>query len=224
MSQNVHFPDTQHSWISWKLQLGVEGREEVMRHIMGVYALPLQSFVPRAFPWIREEPMEIVCGFFSSRVDNPAYLQRWHESGLRLRTWLMKGCSYYCREHHRTQARLRTGKDLPDRAHGGDDPVREYERSVACCIIRSALVEGAQMCEAQGLTSHWKLFLGHHRDGAPYTDLVRDLGVTPGRAAVMARTASKRFADSLRRLLRRDGVSEEELASEMRSLLEALSR
>ena len=222
MSRDI-FPSTYQSWIGRKLAEGPDARAELNRHIMDVYARPLEIyFRGHTDRWLGE-PKEVVAGFFADRLAREDFLDDWHRSGLRLRRWLMNAFSFYLAELRRSRRRSRTAGAIPD-DHAGPsgNPYAAIDQAFAESITHEALDIAQQQCAEQGLEPHWGVFLRHYYYGQTYDRAGADFGVTAARAAVMSRTAARRFRSALRELLGRDGVNPEELDDEIRSLLEVM--
>src|SRR5882672_12709738 len=100
MDKKDVFPRTLGTWIGRKLQEGKAGRAEVNRHLMSVYAWPLQVYFRGSSDRWLGEPEDIVQGFFADRLDREEFLPGCQESGLRLRRWLMNGFCFYLKELH----------------------------------------------------------------------------------------------------------------------------
>jgi len=87
-------------------------------------------------------------------------------------------------------------------------------------LVRQAMVEATETCRAKNQEAHWNLFVRHMLHGRPYAEVAAEFGVTPGRAAVMNRTAEQHLKAAVRTLLERDGIPAERIDEEIRSLLE----
>ena len=217
------FPRTAATWIAAKLGDGENGRAEINRHVMSVYAWPLEVyFLGCADRWVGEAG-DVVRGFLASRLGREGFFQDWQQSGLRLRRWLMNAFSYYLHELRRERKKGARVVDLPaDLPADAEDPSEAMDRAFAVSIVRAAMERAAEACEAQGLTPHWHVFLNHFFHGKAYGEFARFFGVDPARAAVMARTASQKFQSALRELVARDGATEEEIDQDLGALLEAV--
>ena len=60
----------------------------------------------------------------------------------------------------------------------------------------------------------------HYHEGQRYDALAGEFGVSAARAAVMARTATRKFRSALRELVARDGAAPGDVEEEIRALLE----
>lgn len=223
MTQNTkqdHFPPTRTDYIDRELGGGCQGRLNVNRHIMEAYAFPLTVYFRGTKDHWIGEPDEIVQGFFADRLARADFFDNWKSSGKRLRHWLINGFCFYLKERHRANRR-------DSKATGEmDDPVTEsriaedMDRAWVMGLVRGALTEARALCDAQGLAEHWRIFEDHFYRGRSYERIEIESGIEPKRAAVMARTAARKFKQKLRELVRQDGVGEESIESEIRGLLE----
>ncbi len=216
MAKNV-FPQTMRTWIAGELGKGEPGRAAVNNHVMSVYLWPLQVYFLGTSYRSFGEPEDIVQGFFADRLARPTFFDQWQESGLPLRRWLMNAFCFYLKEIT-PSGRKSTDVDRHDVAH--DPAESKYLGAFVGEIVRTALREAHEACELQGLHDHWAIFIAHHYQDRPYESLEKEFGVTSARAAVMARTAARKFRDAVRDVLIRDGVGEESVDEEIRDLLE----
>lgn len=223
MAQRDIFPTTQRTWIDVALDRTVEGRQAVNHHIMSVYAHPLRVYcLGTAARWLGE-PEDVVAGFFADRLARDGFLDDWQRSGLRLRRWLMNAFSFYLSEEQRRRRRDRRMTELQsDHDAMSDAPERLVDRAFGESIVIQAMRLAQVECAAQGLESHWSIFVRHAYAGERYDLIATDVGLTPARAAVMARTAARHFRKAIRELLQSDGATERDVDDEIRTLLEAV--
>lgn len=209
------------TWIALRMSDGVEGRNEVNRHIMAVYDWPLRVyFMGTSERWLGE-PDDIVGGFFADRLSRSEFLHEWRASGMRLRRWLMNAFCFYLMEMRRARARDRRAGELehePIVFNGS--PEAAVDRAFRVSLVREALRVAQESCEDSGLASHWNIFVAHYLSGRDYADLSKEFVVTPERAAVMARTAARKFRAAVRELLAGDGTPDQEVDQEILSLIE----
>jgi len=215
------FPSTMRTWIDRALDRDDEGRLEVNRHIMKTYAWPLKVYYLGTNSRWLGEPDDIVHGFFAARLQREDFLPAWRESGMRLRRWLMNGFCYYLMEIRRERKKGQTPIEQAEEPMTfAGDPMLEVDRAAVVAFVRQALELAAEQCEQEGLADHWEIFLRHHNEDAPFKTLAADFGVDAARAAVMARTAGRKFKAALRDVLARDGVKPQDIDSEIQALLE----
>lgn len=213
------FPATMLSWIDARLRDGADGRQDVNRHIMTVYAFPLRVyFMGTRDRWLGE-PEDVVQGFFASRLSKEDFLAQWRASSLKLRQWLINAFCFYLKEMHR--ARRRDARNVAQAEEPAVEPAHAaaFDRAYVVSVVREALKKAQEQCEAEKLRAHWEIFVRHYYQGQAYADFARDYGVDAPRAAVMARTARTKFQGALRSLLSRDGTGGDP-DDEIRSLLE----
>lgn len=223
MAERDVFPSTQRTWIDVALDRTGEGRLAVNHHIMSVYAHPLRVYcLGTAARWLGE-PEDVVAGFFADRLSRDGFLDDWQRSGLRLRRWLMNAFSFYLAEEQRRRRRDRRWAELQaDPESGSDEPERLMDRAFGESIVVQAMQMAQCACAAQGLGSHWGIFVRHAYAGERYDAIAADMRLSPARAAVMARTAARHFRRAIRDLLQSDGATERDVDDEIRMLLEAI--
>ncbi|MBS0195890.1 MAG: hypothetical protein JSR77_03950 [Planctomycetes bacterium] len=214
------FPPTRTDYIDDELNRGTSGRQNVNRHIMEVYAWPLKVyFLGTKDRWLGE-PEEIVQGFFASRLEMPNFFADWKRNGMKLRHWLINGFCFYLKEEHRRRSRHpRPGSEAPEPYYEDERAIEKMDLQCIVAFVRSALEMAEKICMDQDLATHWRIFHAHYYGGRPYASIASEFGVHPTRAAVMARTARRKFIHALRELFRRDGVAEESIDAEIRNLL-----
>lgn len=218
------FPTTHRSWIGQKLREGGLAHSEINHHIMTVYSHPLQVYFSGCRDRWLGEPKDIVAGFFADRLARDGFLSDWEKSDLRLRRWLMNAFCFYLLESKRKRRRDNQSEvmDIEDKDMSSTPEVL-LDRAFVESIIRESLNQTQQQCMKQNLGDHWGIFVRHHYDGQSYDKIASEFEVSAARAAVMSRTAARRFRIVLRNLLCSDGAAEHEIDQEIRSLLEISS-
>lgn len=216
------FPSTKASWIETQLR-SEDGLRQVRTQLMAVYLEPLQEAARRAFGLGLAAAVDLVQGFFASRLGRPEYLLRWQDSGLRLRLWLWNGLCLYRREE------LRRAWHRPPADYGADPvsteappPGRELDREFARSLVRTALDRAAQCCNEDGFAGHWQVFERRMLHDERLVDLARSLGTTEARVRVMLRAPQRRFERELAALLVRDGVRPEDVPRAIAELLDSV--
>lgn len=217
------FPATMSTWIGDQLRAGDEGRSQVNHHIMAVYYTPIRTyFLGTGDRWLGE-PDEIVQGFFADRLDRDRFFADWQRSGMPLRRWLVNAFCFYLKEMRRRRWRDgRAGALVEDPVTFSGDPEAAVDRAFVVSVVQRALEATADQCISDGLSEHWQIFDAHFCRGRPYALICEEFGVDRARAAVMARTATRKFRVVLRDLLSRDGDSDD-LDSQIKSLLGTIS-
>ena len=218
-----HFPHTRRTWIADRLEAGeIEALNE---HIMSVYFEPLQAYFRASSARGMGEAPDLVAGFFADRLRRRDYLNAWEPSRRPLRQFLINGFWLYIRECYSRQRRrgkvIELPEHLPDLAVAdAESPERQFDRAWVRQVVRRAMQESAATCEQRGLQAHWEVFRRHVFDRVSYAELAGEFDVPPERAAVMCRTATRRFVEALHGLLARDGS--ESSARQIQELLEII--
>jgi DNA-directed RNA polymerase specialized sigma24 family protein len=223
------FPTTQATRIGTLLAAGPQGRLAAGRHVMVVYAHPLEVYLTgSSFRRLGEAP-ELVEGFFADRLGRERFLEDWLGSGRRLRHWLIRAFKNYLHEQIRAEKRQRRPAErdryeAPPLDLDADDAEALFHREAAVGIVREAFRLAEQDCSADDLEAHWRVFVRHHLDGLDYRALESELNVPAARAKVMARTAANRFRARLREAIAWGGAQEQEIDLEIQALMESLER
>lgn len=219
-----HFPQTHQTWVGARILEGSQGRSDLNRHIMQIYAEPLRIYFLGSSVRNIGEPEDIVAGFFSDRLDREDFFDDWKKSGKRLRHWLINAFHFYLKEELRRRKRDRRIGHLPqdfDVTHGGPSPEQEVDRAFRDSIVQTALAAARAECEAKGCEANWLIFERHHCQQLRYADFVSELGVDETQAAVMVRIARRAFVRALREQLHRDGTAANNIDEEIRGLLDS---
>jgi DNA-directed RNA polymerase specialized sigma24 family protein len=216
------FPDTDRTWIRTSLAAGSRERAVVQEHLMQVYGAPLQQLCRTILRMSAEDAVDVVHGFFASRLARDDYLAGWERSGERLRLWLWRGLRFHAKEYARYLRRLPATADLPDGPDdAATDPGREMDRAFAAAIVRAATEIAGQRCAEDGFPDHWRVWHARYAEGRTLREIADELRVTPNRAVVMLRAPTRRFRAALTEILVRDGVPREDLPRAIEELLDA---
>lgn len=215
------FPLTQGTWIMDRIEAGDQGRRDINRHIMSVYHWPLTIYFRGTRDRYLGDPEDVVQGFFASRLSKPNFFTDWKASGKRLRHWLINGFCFYLKELHRENLRhdRGSGVEMPEPQFEEHTAARDMDDIYLRGMVRRAMIETSQICQQQGLQDHFNIFEAHFYHERPYESVGPQFGVDPTRAAVMARTAKRKFQQTLRELFISDGVSQERVDDEVSGLL-----
>lgn len=220
------FPATQRGWLVAQLGQGAAGLARINSYVMATYAEPLGNYVAGSSFRSLGTPADLVSGFFASRLAQPAYFERWIESNLPLRRWLINGFLFFLQEEVRRRKSERIEPMPTDAgeapAASGETAVEEFDRLWAASMVRAAATAARERCVAEGFDTHWQMFERHFVHGVSYADLATNFGVTGGQSASMVRTASIRFRQAVVDLLLKDGATEDELDDEIARLMRAL--
>ncbi len=68
---------------------------------METYTEPLSNYVAGSSFRSLSTPKDLVSGFFASRLAQTAYFEKWIDSGLPLRRWLINGFLFFLQEEAR---------------------------------------------------------------------------------------------------------------------------
>lgn len=219
-----HFPTTQHTWILDRLAEGERGAPTLREYLMERYREPLLVYARGSTLRHIAEPDELVHGFFAAFFSRANALERWAESGTRLRRWMMNGLVLHARGLRRDAARNRETGAL-EAAAGQATTDRDAEAAFDAAWARSLLSDAATAVQAEllreGRSAAWEVFARHIIDGRPYSECCPPLGYSVDEGRTVTRMVSIRIRRTLRELLLQEGTSEGDIAAELR-LLEGL--
>jgi hypothetical protein len=227
MTNRSAFPTTQATWLATFAGDGAadaeraKAAENVRVALMERYADPLAVFVRGSSLSRLGEPAEIVNGFFASRLSDARFLERWAQSGMRLRRWLMNGILFYGQglARDRMRAEQRGGSVEPrelDRREGARASGEiDFDRAWALAVVREATARAEQQLGAEGRSTDFEIFRRHAIDGQPYAAFAADVGRTEQQCAGATRLVAQRVRAALAELLREEGVGEPELEDEI---------
>jgi DNA-directed RNA polymerase specialized sigma24 family protein len=221
------FPTTQVTRIVGLLRGGDGGRLEAARHVMSVYAMPLEVYLRGSSFRRLGDPADVVEGFFADRLSREGFLADWLDSESRLRYWLIRAFRYYLLEQIRDARKRRPVTDSDECAAAAaevDDAETAFHREAALRIVAEAFRCAESSCREAGFDEHWRAFVLHHLEGRGFRDIAAALETTPPRACVMARTAASRFRTALRDMVAWNGADEAGIDREIESLMELITR
>lgn len=220
------FPATERGWLVSQLGLGPSGVARINAHVMETYAEPLGNYVAGSSFRVLGTPADLVSGFFASRLAQDGYFERWIESGLLLRRWLINGFLFYLQEEVRRQRLEREARGILGQQSAeptaSECAVEQFDRLWAASMVRAAASSSRERCASEGFARHWEMFEQHFVGGLTYAQLSERFEVTGGQAASMVRTASIRFRQAMVDLLRKDGATDATLEDEIARLLREL--
>ncbi len=214
------YPLTQRTWLLAKLDGGASGEAEARSFLMEVYVEPLRAAAQQRFRMSAEQALDLVHGFFASRLSRPDYLSSWDASDKRLRDWLVTGLGYFYRETRRATRRAHAEAigDQPDPS--APDPIIDVDRSFVHSLVRAAMRRAEMACVADELATHWALFEAW-ANGERLHDIAIRLGITDSQAQVRRRAPWRRFVMALKDLLVAVGVAPAEIPRAIDELLSA---
>lgn len=215
-----HFPSTHETWLSERIGVA---NDEVARHIMQRYFEPLRAYVKGSSLRNFGDSADLVNDFFAARLGDPNYLERWIDSRLPLRRWLVNGLLLHVRNRGIAETRRRVRGDAGVGGSGEQAPVTSAERGALEALerawaiglvteahdrVRSALI-------AENRETWWECFRLHVLHGLPYADACPMAGVSTANGANIVRAVTRRLATILSELLTRDGVAEKDIDAEL---------
>jgi hypothetical protein len=224
MSRHDHFPTTEATWIVDRLAESEGGARELRETLMERYREPLLVYVRGSTLRELGEADELVHGFFAHFFADLRNLERWAESGTRLRRWMMNGLVLHARGLRRDAARNRETAGLSGIApRAASEPSAEqaFEAAWARSLLSDAATAVQSELVAESRAASWEVFRRHILEGEPYASCCPPLGLTPDDGRTATRMVSMRIRRTLRELLLQEGAREDEIATEQR-MLEAL--
>jgi len=228
-----HFPTTHATWLSERVGVA---NDEVARHVMERYFEPLRASVKGSSLRTFGDSADLVNDFFAARLGDSNYLERWLESGLPLRRWLLNGLLLHVRNRAIAESRRRARGDA---GVGGDAPAAEalsgaqaaepealhaLERAWAIGLVTEAHDRVRVGLVAEHRENWWECFRLHVLHGLPYADACPMAGVSQANGANIVRAVSRRLAAMLAELLARDGVAEADIDAELEVIQRLVQR
>lgn len=227
MSKADHFPTTQQTWIVDRLAEGPVGAPGLRETLMERYHEPLLIYTRGSTLRTLGEADELVHGFFAHFFSDLRNLERWAESGTRLRRWMMNGLVLHARGIRRDAARNReTGsiEKLSVRAGSEPDAEAAFEAAWARSLLSDAATAVQAELVAEGRENAWEVFQRHIIDGEAYATCCPPLGYTVDDGRTVTRMVSIRVRRTLRELLLQEGALPAESGSELAALERLLAR
>ena len=230
MSETDHFPTTEQTWLLDRLAEGHGGSSARRDHIMTRYREPLLAYARGSSLRTVAEPDELVHGFFVAFFERPDGLERWAESGTRLRRWMMNGMGFYARGvvRDRMRDRLRPFTDLTGSAAPSSDststgaeeallPADErtseaaFEHAWAIAVLDAAHTQAHAELSNEDRLDEYDVFRRRVIEGEGYDTIGPSVGMSAQQCAGATRLVSQRMAAALREVLRAEGVRESEM-------------
>jgi len=215
-----HFPTTHQTWLSERIGVA---NDEVAQHVMRRYFEPLRAYVKGSSLRNFGDSADLVNDFFAARLGDPAYLERWLDSGLPLRRWLVNGLLLHVRNRGVAESRRRARGDAgvggpeaqPVPAAADPGAFEALERAWAIGLVTEAHDRVRAGLVAENRETWWECFRLHVLHGLPYADACPMAGVATANGANIVRAVTKRLAAMLAELLARDGVAEDDIDAEL---------
>jgi len=223
------FPATASTWLAQRLDEGEAGLASARTHVMDVYRFPLMVYIRGSSFRRLGEPEDLVAGFFADRLGRDDFLHQWIESGRPLRRWLLVALKYFLLEQARGNKRssmgsLGGGDDWVASSSGDENPGVAFNREAGRRLVAEAMRRAAEALEAEGMKDHWEVFVLHHVEGKAYEQVCEAYKVDARRAAVMTRTAARRFRQTLRDVVAWPGATETQVDAELQAIVEDVLR
>jgi DNA-directed RNA polymerase specialized sigma24 family protein len=220
MMTRDHFPTTHQTWLSERVGVA---NDEVARHVMQRYFEPLRAYVKGSSLRNFGDSADLVNDFFAARLGDPNYLERWIDSGLPLRRWLVNGLLLHVRNRGIAESRRRARGDAgvggPEQqanlSSAEPGALEALERAWAIGLVTEAHDRVRAGLVAEHRENWWECFRLHVLHGLPYADACPLAGVATANGANIVRAVSKRLAAMLSELLARDGVAENDIDAEL---------
>jgi RNA polymerase sigma factor (sigma-70 family) len=201
------------------------------------YWYPLYAYVRRRGR-ARHEAEDLTQGFFVALLER-GRLRSLDQAGGRFRSFLLKALqNYLANEWDWASARKRGGANRPIALEEVDAesrfladesvtlPEAAFERNWAFAVIEHAMQRLEQeLCAAgkQRLLGALKPHLQGDRNGRPYAEIGRELGLSEGAVKVAAHRLRHRYGELLRAEIARTVGDDADVAEELRHLIHVVS-
>ena len=214
-------------------------RNALRRHVMERYTGALGAYVSSSGLRSAGERDELVAGFYAGPLADDAFLARWRTSGMPLRRWLMNAIAFHCRGLRRDARRERArtepgdvqaldaaGAGLTQGAAGAAeaDAAEAFDRAWALAIVNESYARvQAELADA-GRHDDDAILRMHLVDGMPYEEIAHRLGLTRTECFNATRRVAARVRESLRELLREEGVPNSGLDAAVGEVMRLVAR
>ncbi len=222
-----HFPTTQLTTLLDALRSDevADAHARLAATIMQRYAAPLVIYAKGSSLREVAEPDELVHGFFAAALADPQYFDRYRNSGMRLRRWLMNGLLLHARGVARDRSRQvrREGSPLQSAAKSGATASSSasaedaFHRAWALALLSEACDSVEVSLAREDRDRAWTVFRRHAIDGRSYKELEEELGLGQQQMADLVRGVTKRLRVRIIALLELEGGdAADELAEVLR--------
>lgn len=226
-----HFPSTHGTWIEGQLERALDAsvtdpasaREVLRTHLMERYYEPLCIYVQSRSLIALGEPADIVGDFFARDFDSVVFLQRWRDSGMSLRRWVMNAMALHCkgliRDAGRQARRRNDAADIGEIPSTDARAERAFDRSWALSIARRAFWIAEAEAQSRGRSQDALAFKMHAIDGLTHDAIAHQLRITESQSSNACRRMSGRMREAIGDLLRQDGVQPDQLEQAVAEVL-----
>lgn len=226
----------------WSVVLAAQDKDspqaaEALERLCRVYWYPLYAHV-RRLGHGPQDAEDLTQEFFA-RLLQKDYLQAADPAKGRFRTFLLVALKrFLANEWDRTHAVKRGGgraiipldTGLAERLYTNDSsaessPERAYERRWALALVEQALKNVREEYERQDKTrefEHLKPYLNAERGSIPYAQIALEFGLAESTARVLVHRLRARFREIFREEVAHTLAGSEDIAEEMRHLMEVL--
>jgi RNA polymerase sigma factor (sigma-70 family) len=212
--------------------------QRALETLCHAYWFPIYVYVRRK-GYGPDEAQDLTQEFFAQIIAKDRLRLADREKG-RFRTFLLAMLDYFlAREWSRAHRQKRGGQftfvsldeQSPEQRYRLDPldhetPEKQFERQWALTILKQTMNALESECLADGkaaLFQEVRSLLSGERDGAPYTEIARRLGMNEGAVRVAAHRLRQRYGELLREEIAQTVSDQENVDEEMRYLLEVLS-
>lgn len=220
----------------WEPGAGVGAARAALEELVRAYWPPLFAFA-RARGAASEDAADLVQGFFARALEKGGLVPR--ERSARFRAFLLASFQHFCaNEHARALAHKRGGGALlaleelgpqcaveDARRVPAQSPERAYERRFAQCVLERTLarLSAEQVAAGKGvLFERLRPHLTGDDEAAPYDELARASGGTPGALKVAVHRLRRRYGELLREEVAGTLADPAEIDAELLALRSAL--
>lgn len=232
------FATTQWSLVLAAGERGSAGSEAALARLCALYWYPVFAFVRRqGHP--ASEAEDLTQGFFARLIEKGDLAGADRSRG-RFRSFLLSACQHFlANEHDRRQAQKRgggrtllsidvaTAERRYDRALAhGETPEFLYERQWCLTLLAGVLEDLRDDYAASGrerVFERLKRFLAGEDDPGTHAEAARELEMTEAAVKVAVHRLRGRYREALRERVAATVASEEEVADELRHLLQILA-
>ncbi len=215
-------------------------RRKALAGLCAAYWSPLYAFI-RWHGYNQSDAEDLIQGFFARLIEKNDLADADPARG-RFRTFLLASLRHYmANERDHRQARKRGGGvqtvsiDVPagearleNAPWRGKNPEQEFDRQWALAVLEQALADLPGEYEGRGRGELFEvlspLLTGSSDEEATQAEAAQRAGLSPGALKVALHRLRSRYRAAIRRLVNETCADDEEVESELRHLLDALSR